>query len=133
MMRFVFYFAFLCYGFVVMILLGIQTGKNRPTTKKLTPLLVWYGQSVPQTRLRFEKKMIGIDPEESADEWEDEVDDDDGGSGSGSGSGSGGDGWASSSSGGSVRAGGSGGGGAGLGKGVDRERGEGEGGRKRKQ
>lgn len=55
-------------------------------------------QSVPQTRLRFEKKMIGLDPDDSTDEWEDAVDEDDAASG---------DGWASAGSAGAsgVRAG----------------------------
>jgi len=33
-------------------------------------------ESIPQTRLRFEKIMIGIDPDASENEWEDDYDDD---------------------------------------------------------
>ncbi len=79
--------------------------------RAVTLVLIANAQSVPQTRLRFEKMMIGIDPDESPAEWEDDYDDDDG-DGSSYGSG-----WASSSSGaGSIKAGAAGAGTGGKGK-----------------
>ena len=52
---------------------------------------IW--QSIPQTRLRFEKELMGIRPDKSEDEWEDDFDEDDDDAGkqdSGGGSGGGG-------------------------------------------
>ncbi len=37
--------------------------------------MMFLHQSIPQTRLRFEKMLIGI--EDSSDEWEEELEEDD--------------------------------------------------------
>ena len=46
-------------------------------------------KSIPQTRLRFQRMLIGMPDKESSDEWEDEksTGDDDAGTGKGAGSG----------------------------------------------